>query len=286
MLFFREKSVSVLLDLSNRFDRHRLVRHVGVIARCVNRTLGNPVQDFHAVGHLAEDAVTVALRCSPLKFRASLSEMLKKNWQVALSSSSPRRSMAMVPRVFFRPLSASLRIGVEGHRCGSLVFQIGRIDPAEHDLYGLFEHLVEDRGIVVSVGRIVTKIVDRQRRLFGIQPHGNLARGGVHGENWMPEIRFRFGCFGGGIGLRVGLFSAGTGKGSGWRGRIAGLLTAREGPRREGKRTMRGPISVGVALLCLLAGGTNSCERSRGGIQRRRTCVAQGGRTRRLCMRS
>ena len=129
LLISREDNIAGnLLYLLYGFNGHRLDRHIRMAARIVDRALGDPVQDLHAVSNFTENAVSVTLcprrvrllflfltgGSSRLKIQAVIIGNIEIELACGMSSSSARRAMAMVPRRFFRPLSASLRIGIMG----------------------------------------------------------------------------------------------------------------------------------------------------------------------------
>ena len=81
--------------------------------------------------------------------------------------------MAMVPRRFFSPLSASLRMGVRRF----LLDQVRAVAAGQKAL--AFVDLVNDRLIVMTGPHIGEEVVDGQWGLVGIQSHGDITQRGL-----------------------------------------------------------------------------------------------------------
>ena len=103
-----------MVSLTNALDRSdddRFDGQLREVAGSMDFGLGDAVHDVHALDNLAEDAVTrvlAGLRRSPTM---GAGVTLMKNCEVALSAYSGERDIVTVPRTFFRPFAASLRIG-------------------------------------------------------------------------------------------------------------------------------------------------------------------------------
>ena len=122
---------------------------------------------------------------SPWWSRCGASARLMKNWDVALSICPGSRVMAMVPRVFFRPLWASLRIG----KRGGLAWRSAEI-AAGKDHFARVD-VVHERVIVKSIAGVIQKIADRDRRKDSIQADGDGPLAGFQRER--PGVFGRFG---------------------------------------------------------------------------------------------
>ena len=97
-------------------DEHRFLRDVPERPARAGLDRGDPVHRLHAVRDAPEDRVPPSWGVGALWFRKSLSATLMKNWAVA-EWGSEVRAMAIVPRSFLPPRSASLRTGGRVRSC-------------------------------------------------------------------------------------------------------------------------------------------------------------------------
>ena len=86
------------------------LRHILVGAEETGLHFGDFIDDRHAVHDLAEDRVAVALGCWRREVQEVVVDEVYENWLVA-ESTTMVRAIAIVPRLFLSPFTASLRIG-------------------------------------------------------------------------------------------------------------------------------------------------------------------------------